>query len=122
MVYAGRSVSLAVLEILVNLEDVGPLPSYSLCSVEFDDAIVEAFDRSKLPDDWQASPAPYELQRLGDAWARDLTSAVLEVPSAVVPDESNYLINPIHEDFGSVRLGEPRPYDLDPRLLPSAPE
>ncbi len=118
MVYATESVSLAVLEIVVNLEEVGPLPAFSLCSVEFDDGIFEALDRSELPEDWRASPGPLELQRLGDAWARDHASAVLKVPSAIIPSESNYLINPNHEDFGSIKLGDPQPYDLDPRLIP----
>jgi RES domain-containing protein len=117
MVYASESVALAILEILVNLEDDAMLFYYSLCSIEFDDGIVESLDRSELPDDWRASPAPFELQRLGDAWARDLSSAVLEVPSAVVELESNYLINPEHEDFGYMRLGDPQSFGFDRRLL-----
>lgn len=118
MVYAAGSASLALVEVLVHLEDAGPLPAFSLCSAGFDDGIVRKLQDSELPDDWNVLPYPASTQALGDLWVRDLQSAVLEVPSAVVPGESNYLINPAHEDFASLKLGEPRPYELDPRLLP----
>lgn len=123
VVYAAGSVSLAVLEVLVHLDDAGVvLSSYSLCAAEFDDGSVKAFDRSGLPEGWSAYPAPPELGRIGDAWVRDRSSAVLEVPSAVVELESNYLINPAHEDFGAMRLGDPKPFRFDERLLLKTPE
>lgn len=117
MVYTAGSESLAVLEVLVHLGDVETLSSYSLCAVEFDDRLVETLDRSKLPENWSTYPAPSELRHIGDAWVQDLSSAVLEVPSAVVELESNYLINPVHKDFGAMRLGYPQPFRFDRRLL-----
>lgn len=116
MVYAAGSISLAVLEILVHLDVAEVLSSYSLCSIEFDEEVVETLDRSRLPEGWSAYPAPFELRRIGDAWAEERSSAVLEVPSAVVKLESNYLINPIHEDFRAMRLGDPQPFRFDERL------
>lgn len=121
MVYAAGSVSLAVLEILVHLGDAEVLPFYSLCAVEFDDGLVETLDRSALPEGWGTYPAPFELKRIGDTWTRGRSSAVLEVPSAVVELESNYLINPDHEDFKKMRLDDLRPFRFDGRLL-KAPE
>jgi len=53
------------------------------------------------------------------AWACELRSAVLVVPSAVVPAESNFLINPLHADFQHIRLGQPEPLETDLRLLRS---
>ena len=117
MVYVAGSVSLAVLEVLVHLGDVGVLTSYSLCAVEFDDGLIEPLDRSRLPADWRSYPAPPGLRGIADAWVRDRTSAVLEVPSAVVERESNYLINPEHPDFAFVNIGESEPFEFDARLL-----
>jgi RES domain-containing protein len=56
------------------------------------------------------------LQLLGDRWIKKGVSAVLEVPSALVPTESNYLMNPRHRDFRTIRMGSPRPFELDRRL------
>lgn len=117
MVYTVGSVSLAVLEILVNLENTDVLPAYSLCAVHFGDALVSSLDRSRLPPNWRDSPSPPELLTIGDAWIASSTSAVLEVPSAVVESESHYLINPAHRDFASLVIEPPQPFTFDPGLL-----
>jgi RES domain-containing protein len=117
MVYTAGSVSLAVLEILVNLENTDVLPAYSLRAVQFDDAVVSSLDRVRLPANWRDSPSPPELLAIGDAWIASGTSVVLEVPSAIVESESNYLINPAHPDFASLVIEPPQPFTFDPRLL-----
>jgi RES domain-containing protein len=117
MVYTSSTISLAVLEVLGHLQEASLLSSYSLISADFDDALVERLDHSMLPDDWRSYPAPSELQRKGDEWVQSRRSAVLEVPSAIVERESNYLINPAHPDFSSVVIGEPEPFTFDERLL-----
>jgi RES domain-containing protein len=117
MVYTSGSISLAVLEVLVHLRETALLSSYSLITARFNDALVEGLDRSRLPDGWRSYPAPPELQRIGDEWIRSRRSAVLQVPSAVVERESNYLLNPAHPDFSSVVIGEPEPFTFDERLL-----
>jgi RES domain-containing protein len=117
MVYTSSTISLAVLEVLVHLQEARLLSSYTLISVGFDDALVERLDRSMLPDGWRTYPASSELQRIGDEWVRSRRSAVLEVPSAIVERESNYLLNPAHPDFSSIVIGEPEPFTFDERLL-----
>jgi RES domain-containing protein len=117
MVYTPSTISLAVLEVLVHLQEASLLSSYSLISAGFDDVYVEHLDHSRLPDDWRTYPAPSELQRIGDEWARSQRSVVLEVPSVIVVRESNYLLNPAHPDFSSVVIGEPEPFTFDERLL-----
>jgi RES domain-containing protein len=107
---------LAVLEILVNLENTDVLPAYSLCAVHFGDAVVTNLDRSRLPPNWRDSPSPPDLLAMRDAWIASGSSAVLEVPSAVVESESNYLINPAHLDFASLVIEPPQPFTFDPRL------
>jgi RES domain-containing protein len=55
--------------------------------------------------------------RLGDQWVRDGRSAVLELPSAIIPSESNYLLNPAHRDFQKIIIRKPVAFSFDPRLL-----
>ena len=61
--------------------------------------------------------APGRLQQLAMEWLSLRSSAVLEVPSAVVEQESNFLLNPEHPDFSSIEIGPRRPFKLDPRLI-----
>jgi RES domain-containing protein len=117
MVYTSSTISLAVLEVLVHLQEASLLSSYSLISVSFDDALVERLERSRLPDGWRTYPPPSELQRIGDEWVRSQRSAVLEVPSVIVVRESNYLLNPTHPNFSTVVIGESEPFTFDERLL-----
>lgn len=117
MVYTAHSRSLAILEILVHLNETSVLPSYSLCAASFGEHLVKRLDSSRLPDRWPAYPAPLELRAIGDAWLEGQTSVVLEVPSAVVEGESNYLLNSTHPEFTSMTVAECEPFDFDPRLL-----
>lgn len=73
-------------------------------------------DVATLPAGWRAYPAPPELQLIGNMWAASQETAVLRVPSAVIPSELNYLLNPNHPDFGSITIGTPEPFELDLRL------
>jgi RES domain-containing protein len=116
MVYTSESLALAALEILAHLGRRSTLASYSRCAVHFGEALITSLDRSLLPASWRAYPAPAELQVIGNSWIAGETSAVLEVPSALVETESNYLINPLHPDFGSLIIEPPEPFDFDPRL------
>lgn len=116
LVYTAQSESLAMLELLVHLQASDLLAAYVTIRVDFDDAQVEALSASALPARWRASPAPSRLQALGDRWVRERRSAVLRVPSALVPRESNYLLNPNHPEFTRLVRGEPVRCDFDPRL------
>jgi RES domain-containing protein len=117
VVYTAGSRSLAILEMLVHTGDGNVLSSYSLCSVEFEAALVEKLEPANLPANWQDDPPPPEALALGDDWVSSSRSAVLQVPSAIVPDENNYLINPNHPDFPRLKIGTPEPISLDKRLL-----
>lgn len=116
LVYTAENVSLAALELLVHLQDSALLSSYSLLSARFATALVRKLERAALPVGWNGYPAPLQLRELGDTWIAAGRSAVLEVPSAVVPAEKNYLLNPAHRDFGKVTLGTPQRFSFDPRL------
>jgi RES domain-containing protein len=117
MVYTAASISLATLELLVHLDNTSVLPSYSICPVDFDDSLVTILDPATLPSDWRQSPPPTSLQIIGDEWISRSSSVLLRVPSAVIENESNYLINPAHTDFKKLVIGAMEAFKLDPRLL-----
>lgn len=114
--YTCESEALAALEMLVHLQSSQLLLEYSSIPVTFDAALIEEVDPASLPDDWQRYPAPVALQQLGDQWAAQGRSVVLEVPSIIVPRSSNFLLNPKHPDFRQVEIGTPVPFDFDARL------
>ena len=116
MVYTAGSQALAVLELLVHLEDSDLLKHYRLIPVTFDNAMVKVLDLKTLPTNWNRRPTPTSVRALGDAWIASGDSAVLQVPSVVVPGENNYLLNPRHPDLAKMNIGKPQTYRLDPRF------
>jgi RES domain-containing protein len=115
MVYTAQTQSLALLEMLV--QDSPLRAHYVMIPARFPERIVERIDPASLPVDWRDISARGELQQVGAAWSRTRTSAVLAVPSAVVPAETNYLLNPNHTDFVHVEIGAREEWLTDPRLL-----
>jgi len=117
VVYTSQSVALAVLEMLVHLGRSSILHAYVLIPCTFDEAVVSRLDPKRLPRNWRSYPAPPELQLIGDEWVKSGISAVLEMPSAVIETDANYLLNPRHRDFHAIRVMDPQPFEFDPRLL-----
>lgn len=115
-VYTAQSQSLAALELLVHLDSATLLASYVLFAVEIKVSLIRKLDHAKLPRNWRRNPPPAALQAIGDSWVQRESSAVLRVPSALVPGEDNFLLNPVHRDFQELRIGEPLPFRFDPRL------
>jgi RES domain-containing protein len=115
MVYTAGSRSLVILEILAHLMESAPLNHYLLYRVECDDALVQIL--SDLQPGWNAEPPTAASQSVGDAWVDSATHPVLSVPSAIVPEERNYLLNPAHPEFSQIVIGRPAAYSIDPRLL-----
>jgi RES domain-containing protein len=116
-VYTAGSIALAMLEMLVHLQDRELLRHYVVFPVTFDSALVQSANPAMLPRTWRRSPAPPSTRRVGDAWVGEGRSAILRVPSAVVPAEWNYLLNPAHPDFAKITIGPRQRIRLDPRLL-----
>ena len=114
--YASESRSLALLEALVHLQDAEVLPSFSFVGAAFPDDLVEVLAERSLPRDWRASPARQATRDLGDRWIAEARSAILRVPSTIIEEEHNYLINPAHPDFRLVRTIPPRIFALEGRL------
>ena len=117
IIYAAESLSLAALEMLVHLDDDSLLLEYSYISVQIPtDLILKVEDFRKQPKDWNDSPAPISTQQIGDDWAKLQVSAVLEIPTSIIPIEKNYLLNPLHTDFVKIIIGTPQKFTFDKRL------
>ena len=115
VVYTSATTSLGLLEKLVHT-DASLLPFYATISVTFGADLVEMLEPGGLPASWRSFPAPHELQRVGDAWVDSMRSCILEIPSVIVPHESNFILNPKHPDFSSIQIGDPIDLDVDARL------
>lgn len=120
LVYTAGSQSLAMLELLVQDE---PLRArYVMIPARIPRAVkIEQINPARLPADWRELAARDPLQTIGGDWARRLSSAVLAVPSAVIPAETNYLLNPRHPEFRKIAIGEAQPFVTDLRLMRPAP-
>jgi RES domain-containing protein len=122
VVYTAESQSLAALEMLVHMDSAELLGSYVLFEVSFDSSLAIPFERSKLPRNWKADPAPAALQAIGDSWVLSGRSPVLQLPSVIVPNESNFLLNVRHPDFARLRFGKSIPFALDVRFTAARAE
>ena len=117
IIYTASTLSLATLEMLVHLDDEQLLENYSYIPVSFEEVLIETVERlQSLPNKWNSSPPPFETQTIGDAWVRESLSVVLRVPSAIIPTEANYLINPLHADFEKISIGKIVSFKFDYRL------
>jgi len=116
MVYTSATQSLAMLEMLVQDD---PLRArYVVIAASIPAAVaIERVAEQDLPAGWREIAVRGQLQELGTAWARGLSSAVLAVPSVVIPAESNYLLNPHHPAFSHIGIGETKAFFTDLRLF-----
>jgi RES domain-containing protein len=96
--------------------DVAPAGLIAIPADIPDDLKLEAVDPRKLPKNWRDYPAPEALKDIGARWLEHAATAVLAVPSAVIPSERNYLLNPKHGDFTRIRIEDPIPFAFDSRM------
>jgi RES domain-containing protein len=115
VVYTSATRSLAMLEMLV--QDSPLRARYVLIPATIPARLaIEHISADALPAEWRSLAAREQLQALGTAWAKGRGSAVLAVPSVVIPAETNYLLNPLHPSFPRIRIGEPESLVTDLRL------
>ncbi|HEX7361056.1 MAG TPA: RES family NAD+ phosphorylase [Bryobacteraceae bacterium] len=117
VVYFGASAAIVVLERLAHT-DPDLLPAdLRLACFELSRAIspIKVEQVSPLPEDWIQDEAA--TRRIGGDWWRERLSPLLIVPSAILPEESNYVLNPQHAAATPLRLIHERPFSFDPRLI-----
>ena len=115
-VYLGESLALAGMELLVHLKAERVLETYRKMPVLIPERLVMHVGEDQLPPDW-AQPSLYPVtQEIGGGWIDHARSAVLQVPSAVVRGETNFIVNPEHADFSAIGTGSISGFRYDPRL------
>lgn len=116
-VYASDSIALAALEILVHLHRHDVLNRFMLCEITVKDQAIMTLAQDSLPEDWRDDPPPNSTMAIGDEWLASGKSLALAVPSTIIPQQFNLIINPNHPGFG--KLGESsaiKPFVFDNRL------
>jgi RES domain-containing protein len=118
VVFTAEHLSLAALEYLVHI-DIDEVPD-DLMALGIDvpeDAGELLLDAGRLPPNWRTALYSDECRSIGDAWAKSQRGLLLRVPSVIVPEEDNLIINPAHPRAEDVRIASERPFTFDPRLL-----
>jgi RES domain-containing protein len=117
VVYVSGSLSLAVLELFVNVEKNFVPDDLVAISADIPDNLrIERVEVAQLSSTWRSYPPPEFTKEIGSTWAATGLSVALSVPSAVIPLERNYLLNPKHKDFRLIQIGKPLPFRFDPRM------
>ena len=117
MLYTSGSRALAVTEIAVHTP-LGNLPTdYHLITLEVPEISIFEIEIQKLSAGWTTFPYSRSTQLLGDQFITVNKFLILKAPSAVVPGDYNYLLNPIHEDFHQVRILHIEAFEFDTRLF-----
>ena len=117
MVYTSQTLSLCALEYFVHLEpDLAPRELVAVEAEIPEDLRIACLEAADLPPEWRTYPAPDSLKDLGTAWVREGETAVLSVPSSIIPRERNILINPGHPEAGRIRVEPAEPFAFDPRM------
>lgn len=116
VVYASTSLALASLETLVHLDNALPLPRFMAFSVHVSTADITAAALPELHSLSGQLPHLTETRRIGDEWVKAGRHLALSVPSAIVPQEFNLLLNPSHPRFAQLMIAPPVGFAIDPRL------
>jgi RES domain-containing protein len=117
VIYTSGSRALACLENVVHRSGEGLNKLFKVMKVEIPDTLeIEKVNPSGLQKNWQDFTSFPYTQEIGDNWINRKSTIVLEVPSAIIPGESNFLINQNHADFSKVILQSTEDFIFDPRL------
>lgn len=121
IVYLAGSPPGALIEVLVHLEikDTALPPNYTLLRIAVPDKLLIPSLKVPRGEAWKQDETL--TRKLGDTWLKSRRSALTRVPSAIVPNTFNYLLNPIHPDAPRIRIAETFRAVYDPRLLRQAP-
>lgn len=116
MVYAAQTRALAALESLAHYGGAERRLAFLAFEIEIPDRLAIHVAVSALPRDWRSSEPLQATQGIGPKWQVSGRSAVLVVPSVLVPQESCVLINPEHPDIDKILVSYPEPFQFDTRL------
>ncbi|MBD2754397.1 RES family NAD+ phosphorylase [Spirosoma validum] len=117
VIYTAATRALACLENVVHRSGEGLLENFRVMVIEIPDELpIDAIAIDTLPTDWFDFGQYDTCQQIGGEWLRTGQSVILKVPSAIISNEYNYLLNPIHHDFSRITLHHTEPFAFDPRI------
>ncbi len=117
IIYASEYQSTVALEVFIHNNPFSPDEPFTAFRLEWPDSLIETYPAKKLPADWKMPHPSASTMEIGDKWARENRSVVLAVPSAIVPVERNFLLNPAHPDFKRIKIHPAVDFCFDPRLI-----
>lgn len=116
VLYTSENISLALLENMVYRAGTGFNSNYKIMVIEGPEARAEQMDILYLPKNWRDIDAYSVTQKTGDLWYDRRESLLLKVPSSVLPQNMNVIINTTHADFKDVKLIAVLDYEPDERI------
>lgn len=117
MIYTSSSRSLACLENIVHCNQLALARNFRILTIEIPQEIQpEIFELDSLPSDWREFSRMPLTQAIGSSWIEEKTSGVLRIPSSIIPEEYNYLINPAHADFTKINILKVEDFVFDERI------
>ncbi len=116
-IYLASSRALAALETLVHIEAEFCKNTFARFPVSFDESYVTKRSKPDLATDWNSTMTSPKNQAFGNSWLLSMSSPLLQIPSAIIPEELNYILNPRHPDFEKISIGPSEAFAFDPRLL-----
>jgi RES domain-containing protein len=117
VVYLGGTLSLAALETFVHLAPEDARLALIAIEVVVPDRVeIADLPTKALPPDWRNEPSPHSTQAIGKDWVKRAETALLRLPSIIVPREFNYLLNPNHATFTKLKIQPPMPFGFDSRM------
>jgi RES domain-containing protein len=114
-VYLSSMLSLAAMETFVHLGEDAARLAYVYFEVEIPD-MVSIATLARRPKGWRNEPPVSASMDAGDRWLKMGKTALLEVPSALIPSETNLILNPLHPGSGKLRIGAAQAFHFDPRM------
>ena len=117
MLYTSQSASLAMLETVVHIAGLKLSVPFCIIVLDIPDSLITAITIDKLPGSWRQYPAPDALKYIGDRFIKESEFLALQVPSAVVPEDCNYLINPLHKNFPDIKVVRKGLVSFDNRIV-----
>jgi RES domain-containing protein len=117
MIYLASTRSLAILEILVHLSATMFPGDFCIAEIKVPDDSIKELPIKSLPANWQDILPPIELKKTGDDFLKQQEALLLKVPSAIIAEEFNYLLNPMHPAMSKVKLVKQLPFNFDQRLV-----
>jgi len=117
VIYSAASIALACLENVVHRSGEGLAANFKVITIHIPDKLkIKKVSVDELPIDWHMIENCVITQRMGNLWLEKSETAILKIPSAIIPLETNYLINPFHPDFKKIKIKNVDDFIFDPRI------